>query len=87
MLILHCPVCGKRPENEFQCAGEPGGRPLDPAALEDHAWSAFLYERNNGAGWITELWWHAYGCRQWLQVERHTVTHEVGRVTVAGEAS
>jgi sarcosine oxidase subunit delta len=85
MLILHCPFCGRRPETEFVCAGEALDRPPDPAALDDAAWSEALTGRNNVAGWSSELWWHAYGCRQWLRVERHTLTHAMGRVTFAGE--
>jgi sarcosine oxidase subunit delta len=83
MLILHCPHCGARPETEFVCAGEAQSRPAEPSALDDAAWSDALYARNNTAGWTSELWWHAYGCRLWLRVDRHTVTHEIGSVTRA----
>lgn len=85
MLRLHCPFCGERPETEFQCAGEAAPRPDDPGALDEAAWSQVLYQRANPAGWNIELWWHAAGCRQWLRVERHTLTHEIGSITRAGE--
>ena len=85
MLRLHCPFCGERPETEFQCAGEAAPRPDDPGALDEAAWSQVLYQRANPAGWNIELWWHAAGCRQWLRVERHTPTHEIGSITLAGE--
>lgn len=84
MLRLHCPFCGERPETEFQCAGEAMPRPDDPGALDEAAWSSILYERANPAGLTLELWWHVAGCRQWLRVERHTLTHDIGSVMVAG---
>ncbi|MEY4212190.1 MAG: sarcosine oxidase subunit delta [Burkholderiaceae bacterium] len=86
MLRLHCPFCGERPETEFQCAGEATRRPDDPGALDEAAWSHVLYQRANPSGWTLELWWHVAGCRQWLRVERHTLTHDIGSITVAGEA-
>lgn len=85
MLRLHCPFCGERPETEFQCAGEAARRPEDPGMLDEAAWSRHLYERANPAGWNVELWWHAAGCRQWLRVERHTVTHDIGAIAPAGD--
>ncbi len=85
MLRLHCPFCGERPETEFQCAGEAAPRPDDPGALDEAAWSQVLYQRANPAGWNIELWWHAAGCRQWLRVERHTLSHDTGSITLAGD--
>ena len=84
MLRLHCPFCGDRPETEFQCAGDATTRPSDPAALDEAAWADVLYQRNNLAGWTAELWWHSFGCRQWLLVERNTVTHQLGAIRLAG---
>lgn len=84
MLRLHCPFCGDRPETEFQCAGDATTRPADPAALDEAAWVDVLYQRNNLAGWTAELWWHSFGCRQWLLVERNTVTHQLGAIRLAG---
>ena len=83
MLMLRCPFCGERPEIEFQCAGEAIARPVDPAALDASQWADSLYQRDNPAGWSAELWWHASGCRQWLRVERHTLTHAIRAVELA----
>ena len=46
MLLIPCPWCGPRPENEFRYGGEAHVvRPADPAALDDAAWAEFLYMR------------------------------------------
>ena len=51
MLLIHCPYCGERPENEFRYGGEAHiARPRDPAALDDAAWAEFLYMRTNPKG-------------------------------------
>ena len=40
MLLIACPWCGKRPENEFHYGGEAHiARPLDPASQDDAAWA------------------------------------------------
>ena len=48
MLLIPCPWCGPRPENEFHYGGEAGvARPPDPSAVDDAAWADFLYMRSN----------------------------------------
>jgi heterotetrameric sarcosine oxidase delta subunit len=78
MLLIRCPWCGPRDETEFRYGGEAQvARPADPAALDDAAWAEYLFMRNNPKGWFRERWVHAAGCRQWFNVLRHTVTHEI----------
>jgi sarcosine oxidase subunit delta len=75
MLLIHCPYCGDRPEPEFRNCGEAGiARPTDPAALDDAAWSAFLYLRSNPRGMHAERWRHVWGCGRFFVLHRHTVT-------------
>ena len=76
MILLQCPHCGPRNASEFRYVGEVSERP-DPNATGVEGWRAFLYARNNPAGWTTETWFHRAGCRQHLVVERHTITNEV----------
>jgi sarcosine oxidase subunit delta len=76
MILLPCPYCGPRNVSEFRYVGEVSERP-DPNETGVEEWRAFLYTRNNVAGWTTETWFHSAGCRQHLVVERHTVTNEV----------
>jgi sarcosine oxidase, subunit delta len=76
MILLPCPHCGPRNVSEFHYAGELSARP-DPDETTPEEWRAFLYLRENPAGWTTETWFHRAGCRQHLVVERHTTTNEV----------
>jgi heterotetrameric sarcosine oxidase delta subunit len=74
MLLLPCPYCGPREETEFRYGGEGVLIPLD---ADERAWARFLYYRASPAGLFTERWVHTHGCRQWFQVVRDTLTHEI----------
>lgn len=76
MILLPCPYCGPRNASEFHYVGELSTRPI-PNETSPEEWRAFLYLRENPAGWTTETWFHRAGCRRYLVVERHTVTNEV----------
>jgi len=78
MIRVPCPHCGERDETEFHYGGEAGvAYPADPGALDDAAWSSYLFVRANPRGWLRERWFHGAGCRRWFAVERHTVTDEI----------
>ncbi|WP_322060251.1 sarcosine oxidase subunit delta [Paraburkholderia sp. J63] len=81
MLRLHCPYCASlRDEEEFTYGGPlERVRPADPSQLDDAAWAAWLFERDNPRGLAHERWRHTFGCRKWFGVERDTVTHVVRR--------
>ena len=76
MMQLTCPCCGHRDEAEFVCAGTSHIARPDLTAT-DAAWGEYLYFRNNPKGVLFERWRHSYGCGQWFNVARHTVTHEI----------
>jgi heterotetrameric sarcosine oxidase delta subunit len=76
MLIIRCPWCGPRDEAEFICDGEHAPRPV-AAEADDATWAHYLYYRGNARDFIEEHWVHAFGCEQWLVVERHSVTNEI----------
>jgi heterotetrameric sarcosine oxidase delta subunit len=79
MLVIVCPHCGPRNDDEFAYKGEVVARPgpdTDPAT-----WRSYLYERRNVSGWQVERWFHVSGCRRFLTVERHTVTNEIRSVS------
>ena len=81
MFQIDCPWCGLRSEEEFSCGGQSHiARPEDPAQASDREWADYLYERINPKGLHFERWRHTYGCRQWFNVVRDTVTHEVRAV-------
>lgn len=87
MLNINCPWCGPRSEEEFTCGGEAHiARPLEPHTLDDKAWADYLFMRENPKGLQAEQWCHTYGCRQWFNVERDTVTYVIRRVYRVGEA-
>jgi len=79
MLRIPCPYCGTRDESEFRFGGEshverPG---LD---VSDADWADYLFNRNNPKGLHYERWCHTYGCGQWFNVARDTVTHDIHAV-------
>ncbi len=79
MLKLDCPFCGPRDEVEFRCGGESHiARP--ELSASDEVWANYLFMRGNPRGWTFERWLHFAGCRQWFNVARHTVTHEIRTV-------
>ena len=78
MLLIPCPWCGERQEDEFSYGGQAGlPYPDDPEALTDEEWAAFLFVRANPKGPFRERWVHTHGCRRWFDVTRDTVTNEV----------
>jgi heterotetrameric sarcosine oxidase delta subunit len=74
MLLIPCPHCGPREETEFRYGGEGIAVHRE---REDAVWTRFLYYRRSPAGRFTERWVHTHGCRQWFEIERDTLTHEI----------
>lgn len=86
MLLIPCPWCGPRDEIEFSCGGQSHiQRPAPFNAVSDEQWGAYLFMRDNPKGVHRERWVHTFGCRQWFNVARHTVTHEILAVYRNGE--
>jgi heterotetrameric sarcosine oxidase delta subunit len=77
-MLIHCPCCGERPFSEFAYGGDATvERPPRPEEASDAEWCAYLYLRNNPRGKHRELWFHEFGCEQWVEVARDTLTHVV----------
>lgn len=74
MLLIPCPNCGERDQNEFHY----GGRSIQYPALESSAsdWQKVLHQRDNSSETIEEFWYHQSGCECWFKVRRHLITHE-----------
>ncbi len=87
MLLIPCPYCGMdRPEIEFRNGGEAHvARPPDPAAIDDAAWTDYLYFRSNPKGLYAERWRHASGCGRFFNVVRDTVSDRTLASYKAGE--
>ena len=84
MLRISCPLCGERDEVEFQFGGESHiERP--EINVSDAGWSDYLFLRTNPKGLHFERWCHKYGCGQWFNVARNTVTNEIYAVYRMGD--
>lgn len=82
MFLIACPYCGPRSQAEF--AFERTVEAIaHPDATPDATIEA-LYTRTNARDFAWELWRHAYGCRAWLKLRRHVVTHEIAEIHLAG---
>lgn len=78
MLLIPCPYCGARPENEFRYGGEAHiARPSDPSAVDDAAWTDYLYTRTNPKGAHAERWRHIHGCGRFFNCLRDTVSDRI----------
>ena len=87
MLLIACPWCGARPENEFHYGGEAHiARPHVPSALGDVAWADFLYMRSNPKGRHAERWRHIHGCGRFFNCVRDTVSDRVLATYKPGES-
>ena len=77
-----CPHCGPRAQSEFVYE-----RTIDSVvmldATSDDAMET-LFTRNNPRGRDDEIWRHTYGCRAWIVMTRHRVTHEITVIRAAG---
>ena len=87
MLLISCPYCGPRPENEFRYGGEAHiVRPRQPADLDDDAWMNFLFMRANPKGIHYERWRHFNGCARFFNCVRDTVSDRILATYRMGEA-
>jgi methylglutamate dehydrogenase subunit B len=81
---IACPHCGSRDAREFLYHGAADPVRPDPAADDALArFTDYVYLRDNPAGHLRELWFHAAGCHGWLVVTRDTRTHTISGVEPA----
>ena len=69
-ISIPCPHCGPRPIQEFI----HGEIPVVPDSITDEEQRDLdrAFMRENREGVITERWFHTFGCRRWLTLERDT---------------
>ncbi len=36
-----------------------------------------IFLRDDDIGFHEEIWQHVFGCRGWLKIDRHNLTHEI----------
>ena len=86
MLLIPCPYCGPRSEEEFSYGNEAHiARPKTPDKVSDEDWATYVYMRANTKGVFLERWMHAHGCRRWFNVARNTATYEILAVYEMGK--
>jgi sarcosine oxidase subunit delta len=83
MLRIACPYCGIRDEPEFIFGG-PSHVTRPSHQVDDATWTEYLFARDNPVGLHFERWLHAYGCGQWFNAARDTLTHEIVEIYVMG---
>ncbi len=76
---IPCPYCGDRDAQEFVYRGDASPRRPDT----DEGFAEYVYLRDNIAGEMSEHWYHAQGCRNWLIVIRDTRTHRITSAALA----
>lgn len=81
---IDCPWCGLRDESEFQYHGDAS---VPPPALDAtiEAAHAAIHVRSNPRGWHREWWHHQHGCRRFVQVLRHTLSHRIAATGWPGD--
>ncbi|MBD9541336.1 sarcosine oxidase subunit delta [Ensifer sp. ENS04] len=77
MLRIHCPVCGLRDETEFTYGGDASVSRPDVNEATAKPWIDYVFMRDNPRGPHREYWHHVSACRQWIVVERDTLTHQI----------
>ena len=87
MLLIPCPYCGERDENEFHYGGEAHiARPENTWTMSDSDWADYLFMRTNPKGKHYERWLHSHGCGRWFNALRDTISHEVITTYAIGDA-
>ena len=82
MLLITCPHCGPRAQVEFVYERTVDSV-VQPDAEAAGAMEA-LFARSNPRGLDEELWRHTFGCRAWLILTRHRVTHQIAAIRALG---
>jgi methylglutamate dehydrogenase subunit B len=83
---IPCPFCGERDSGEFTYLGAHVERPgIVSPDLAEQFYEA-VYIRENPSGRHRDLWYHAFGCGNWLVVTRDTRSHEIFEVELASGA-
>jgi sarcosine oxidase subunit delta len=86
MLLISCPFCGPRNENEYRYGGESHiERPGPAPQVSDAGWAEYMFSRTNSRGFHLERWCHIQGCGQWFNIARDTLTHAIVAVYRMGE--
>ena len=84
---IDCPACGLRDVGEFVYLGDSAPRRPEGLDASMEAMVDYVHLRDNPAGRLRELWYHALGCRCWLAVDRDTRDHSISCVALARDVA
>ena len=82
MMQIDCPHCGPRAQGEFIYERTVDSVVTLDASPDDAM--ATLFTRTNPRGPDEEIWRHTFGCRAWLVMTRHRVTHVIEAIRAVG---
>ncbi len=80
MQQLTCPWCGPRSQTEFEYLCDASAIDTDFESESTETALERIFLRDDDIGFHQEIWQHVFGCRGWLKVERHNLTHEIQQV-------
>ncbi len=80
MQQLTCPWCGPRSQTEFEYLCDASAIDTDFESESTEMALERIFLRDDDIGFHQEIWQHVFGCRGWLKVERHNLTHEIQQV-------
>lgn len=83
MKLIHCPINGPRPAQEFLYGGELRTTP-EPDQTTDSQWSDYLFNRFGEPG-IKKEWWYHLPSGVWFIAERDNRTDVFIRTYLYGE--
>ena len=72
MKIIHCPLNGPRPAQEFSFGGEVRTMP-DPNTATDEEWANYVFNRAGEPG-VKREWWYHIPSGTWFIAERDNRT-------------
>ena len=82
MMEIICPHCGPRAQGEFVYERTVDSVVAIDAVPEEAM--VILFSRANPRGLDEEIWRHTFGCRAWLVLTRHRVSHVIEAVRAVG---
>ena len=82
MKLIHCPINGPRPQQEFHFGGEVRSMP-DPAEVSDEQWADYVFNRS-GEPAVKREWWYHLSSGTWFIAERDNSTDEFLRTYLFG---
>jgi len=75
MKLIHCPVNGLRPIQEFAFGGEFRPTP-DPKSASDEVWADYVFHRSGAPG-VKREWWYHLASGVWFIAERDTLRDKI----------